>query len=158
MTRAYSAEFKSTLAATSAPEAPLVLLELHHEGLPDPVRVVNDSLDITCNGHLYSACGFRCSLPDDFENQIPKAQLSVDNIGKELTQWIESSGGGRGATVRFMQVMRSRPNLIEWETTMDLKNVSVTTPEVSGELGYENVFGRPAISLRYDPVTAPGLH
>lgn len=156
MPRAYSSEFKSTLAAVSAPESPLVLLEIHHADLTEPVRVVSDTQDITCAGYLYVACPFRCTLPDDFENQIPKAQLSVDNIGRELMYWIESSGGGEGATVRFMQVMRSRPDLIEWEITMNLTNVSATMAEVSGELGYANVFGRPAISLRYDPITAPG--
>ena len=157
MPRAYSAEYKSTLAVTSAPEAPLILLEITHAGLVTPVRVVNDTQNLTSNGNEYIACAFRCTLPDDFENQLPKATLSVDNVGKELMYWIETSAGGYGAKAHFMQVMRSRPNQIEWEITINLSNVKATVKEVSGDLSFDNIFTRPAISMRYDPFTAPGI-
>ena len=154
--RAYSAAYKSTLSATSAPEAPLELLEITHPDLPSPVRVVNDTQNITCNGVEFIACGFRCLLPDDQENQLPKATLEVDNVGRELMYWIETSGGGYGAQARFIQVMRSRPNLVEYEITLDLSDVKATMQTVSGELGYDNIFTRPAVASRYDPFTAPG--
>lgn len=157
MARQYSAAYKSTLAAVNAPEAPLVLLEIDHPDLTDPVRVVNDTQDLTSNGNLFVACPFRCTLPDDFENQLPRATLSVDNIGRDLVYWIETSAGGEGSTVRFMQVMRSRPNLVEWEITMSLTNVVVNMLEVSGQLGFENLFNRPAVHLAYRPENSPGL-
>lgn len=157
MARAYSAEYKSTLAGTSAPEAPLLLLEINHPALPEPVRVVQDNLNLTCNGDEYIACPFRCELPDDFEGQLPRARLAIDNIGRELMYWIETSAGGAGSTVTFRQVMRSRPNLVEWSVTMSLYNVSATLKEISGELGFDNLFGRPAIAMTYRPETAPGV-
>ena len=155
--RAYSAAYKSTLAATSAPESPLVLLEITHPGLTVPVRVVNDTQNITCNGVEFIACAFRCLLPDDLESQLPKATLAVDNVGKELMQWVEVSDGGYGAQARFLQVMRSRPDLIEYEITLDLSDVKATVSEVTATLGYDNIFSRPAIALRYDPFTSPGV-
>lgn len=157
MPRAYSAEYKSTLAATSAPEAPLVLLEITHAGLSVPVRVVNDTQNLTSSGVEFIACSFRCALPDDLENQLPKVSLAVDNVGKELMYWIETSAGGYGARARFMQVMRSRPNQIEWEITVNLSNVKATAKEVTGDLGFDNIYTRPAISMRYDPFSAPGI-
>lgn len=157
MARAYSAEYKSTLAATSAPEAPICLLEINHPDLDQPVRVVNDTQNITSNGNEYIACPFRCGFPDDFENQIPRAQLAVDNVGKELMYWVEASGGGKGATARFIQIMRSRPDLIEWEIAMNMSGIKATVQEVTADLGYENIFGRPAIQMRFDPFTAPGI-
>ena len=157
MARVYSSEFKSTLAEVSAPEAPLVLLQIDHPDLATPVRVVNDTQDLTSNSNLYVAIPFRCTLPDDFENQLPKARLSVDNVGKELMYWIETSGGGNGSLVTMSQVMRSRPDQIEWSITMNLFNVSCTITEVSGELGYENLFAKKAIALQYRPNNSPGL-
>ena len=157
MPRAYSVEYKSTLAATSAPESPLILLEITHPGLTQPVRVINDTQNLTSNGNEYIACQFRCTLPDDFENQLPKATLAVDNVGKELMYWVESSAGGYGAKAHFMQVMRSRPDQVEWEITLNLSNVKATVQEVTGDLGYDNIFTRPAISMRYDPFSAPGI-
>jgi hypothetical protein len=156
MARAYSAAYKSTLAGTSAPEAPLIMLEINHAALPSPVRVVNDTQDITSNGNVYLACPFRCELPDDFEGQAPRARLAVDNVGRDLMYWIETSGGGQGSTVKFIQVMRSRPNQIEWSITMNLYNVVANFKEVSGDLGFDNLFGRPSIAMTYRPDTAPG--
>lgn len=157
MARAYSNAFKSTLAATGAQEVPVLLLELNHTGLTQPVRVINDTQDLTCNGNLYIACGFTCTLPDDVEGQLPRAKLSVDNIGRELMYWIESTHGAEGTTATFKQVMRSNPNLVEWQITMNLYNITATAAEVSAELGFENLLGRPAIHVRYDPSTAAGL-
>lgn len=156
MARAYSAAYKSTLAGTSAPEAPLIMLEINHSALPSAVRVVNDTQDITSNGNVYPACPFRCELPDDFEGQAPRARLAVDNVGRDLMYWIETSGGGQGSAVKFIQVMRSRPDQIEWSITMNLYNVVANFKEVSGDLGFDNLFGRPSIAMTYRPDTAPG--
>jgi len=157
MARAYSAEYKSTLASTAAPEAPITLLEIDHADLSQPVRVVNDTSNVISNGVEYIACQFRCDMPSDFENQLPKATLSVDNVGKELMYWVETSGGGKGAAARFIQIMRSRPDQIEWEISMDLTNIKATTSEVTADMGYDNIFTRPAISMRFDKFTAPGI-
>ena len=157
MARSYSAEYKSTLAEVNSLEPSLILLEIIHPDLSEPVRIVNDTDDIVCKGNTYVACPFRCSLPDDFENQIPKASLAVDNVGRELMYWIENSGGGAGSKVRFIQMMRSRPDLIEWEITMSLFNVHVTMQEVTAELGFDNLFAKQAISMQYRPENSPAL-
>ncbi|QWD55187.1 MULTISPECIES: DUF1833 family protein [Polynucleobacter] len=157
MTRAYSSQFKSTLAAVSAPEAPFILLEISHPLLSSPVRVINDTQDLTSNGNLFIGCPFKCILPDDYEGQLPKARLAVDNVGRDLMYWIETSNGGQGSSVRFMQVMRSRPDLVEWEITMNLYNVVVTMQEITAELGFESLFSKPAISMQYRPDNSAGI-
>lgn len=157
MAQNFSAEFKSTLAEVSATEAPLILIEINHEDLLEPVRVVNDMQDIESNGETYFAYPFNCVLPDDYENQLPKAKIVIDNVGRELMYWIETTGGGQNSTCTFKQILRSNPDLIEWEITMALFNVQVTMQSVSAELGFENLFNKPAISRRYQPSTAPGL-
>lgn len=113
--------------------------------------------DINSNGNNFIACPFRCVLPDDYEGQLPKAKLAVDNVGRDLMYWIETSSGGQGSSVRFMQVMRSNPDLIEWEITMNLYNVNVTMQEISAELGFQNLFAKPAIAMQYRPDNSLGL-
>lgn len=157
MARPYSSEYKSTLARVSASETPLILLQIDHPDLDSPIRVVNDTQDITSNGDTYIAFPFRCTLPDDFEGKLPKATLSIDNVGKDLMYWIESTDGGIGSTATFKQVMRSRPDQIEWSITMSLFNIIATNAEVSAELGFENLFSKPAILLSFRPETSPGL-
>jgi hypothetical protein len=157
MARQYSAEYKSTLAKVSAEETPLVLLQIDHPELTAPIRVVNDTQNITSNGNEYIAFPFSCSLPDDYENKLPKARIAISNVGKDLMFWLETTDGGSGSTATFSQVMRSRPNQVEWTITMSLFNVVANNLEVSAELGFENLFAKPAISIQYRPQNSPGL-
>lgn len=158
MPRHLSANYKSTLGKVSPEETPKVLLEISHEALETPVRVINDTDDITSSGELYVACPFKCVMPDDFENQLPKAKLSVDNVGRDLMHWVETSGGGEGATVRFQQIMRSRPDAVEWEIDLNLYNVTANQMEVGADLGYDNLFSRPAILMQFRPDNSPGMY
>lgn len=157
MARQYSAQTKSTLANTAAPEVPLYLLEITHSSMAAPARIVGDTQNITCNGNIFTAIQFDVTMPDDFESQAPKATLSISNAGKELIEPVETSGGLKGAKARLMQVMRSSPDVIEWEATMDFSSISINWQSVSGQLGFENLFSRQSIQMTYRPDTAPGV-
>ncbi|HHJ11888.1 MAG TPA: DUF1833 domain-containing protein [Chromatiales bacterium] len=157
MPRNYSGPFQETINAVSASEAPLVLLEISHPGLTQPIRVVNDNQDLTHQGNVFTAMAFRFIPPDDLENGMPRAQVVMDNVGRELVTWLESSNGGEGATLRAIQVLRSNPDQIEWEATLDLSNLSIDQLQVRGTLGYEDILNLPGVMVRYRPETAPGL-
>ncbi|GAA5784706.1 DUF1833 family protein [Chitiniphilus shinanonensis] len=152
-----SRRFQANVNAVSGPQLPLILVEIHHPQLAEPVRVVNDTQDLVSNGQVYSACTFEIRLPDDFDRRSPRAQLSVDNVGRELTQWLEASNGGAGATCRLLQVLREAPDVFEMDVTMDLTHLSVEQLTVSGELGFNDVFDLPAVAIQYRPETAPCL-
>jgi hypothetical protein len=157
MPRNYSDEYKSTLAQVSGEEGSLILLTLTHPSLAGPVRIINDMQDLTSNDDIYVACPFKCILPDDFDGQLPKAALTIDNVGGELMNWIETTDGGNGSVVTFSQVMRSRPDQIEWSITMNLCNVHITMQAITAELGFENLFSKPAIKIKYRPANSPGI-
>lgn len=136
---------------------PLVLLQVDHEALSEPIRVVCDNQAISSLGETYVAFAFDITLPDDYSGRLPKATLSLDNVGRELTRWLEASGGGRGATCTIRLVRRAAPNVIEYETTMELSNLHIGWIKVEGELGFEDLLNRPAVQLQYRQDTAPGL-
>jgi len=156
MARSLSASAKRKMNATGG-EAPVLLLEIDHPDLPGPVRVVKDNEDLTSTGNLFVAMAFDITPPDDLSTGLPRATLRVDNIGRELTQWLNVSGGGKGATARMMYVMRDAPDLIEWETTLELSNVTQTPASVDGQLGYTDILNLPGTVQTYRPETAPGL-
>jgi len=153
----YSSDARENLLATSAEEPFLVAVEILHPDLVIPARFVNDSQNIVIQGQEFFATAFRVALPDDKDQQLPQARLEVDNVGRELTQWLEFSRGGAGARCRIIQVLRSDPNLIEFDMTLDLTGLVVNNLTVSGLLGYQNTLGQSAVAIRYDPKTAPGL-
>ena len=142
----------------SAPERRLLTaLEIRHPAVAAPVRVVNDTVERTIEGNRYVALRFDARLADDVEGQAPQAELAIDNVGHDLTQWVEAAGGGAGATVRVLQVLDIDDPPVEWELTMDLAGVQVDAERVTARLGFDPLLGRAAVTLRHDPQTSPGL-
>ncbi len=143
--------------ASSPGDAVVACLEIRHPELGDAaVRVVNDAIDLELGGRRYAALRFDARLADDVEGRQPAAELWIDNIGRDLTQWIEAAGGGAGATVRVMQALRATRS-IEWEMTLDVLHVRVDQERVTARLGFDPLLDRPAVLMRHDPQTSPGL-
>lgn len=157
MSRSFTAQGHRNLLATSADEPFLVLLQITHPDLTTPICVVNDNQNVTSNGNEYIACAFDVTLPDDQDGQIPQATLEVDNIGRELTQWLEYSQGGQGAQCRFMQILRSDPDTLEFDMTLDLTGMTITPLRVSGTLGFQNTLALASTIPNFTPTTTPGL-
>ncbi|MYZ44221.1 DUF1833 family protein [Schauerella aestuarii] len=148
---------RRNILATSSTEPMLVLLEITHVDLVVAIRVVNNTESIVSQGNTFLATAFELLLPDDIEGQIPQATLSVDNIGQQLTQWLEVSRGGQGARCRMMMVAPSLPNLLEYDMTMDMTGLKIDNQKVSAQLGFVNTLGRSAVAKTFNPQSAPGL-
>jgi hypothetical protein len=157
MAKTYSTDFQKTVNAVSAAESPIVLLEITHPNLGTPVRVVNDTEDLTHSGNLFQKMAFRISLPDDPDTALPQATLELDNVGRELVEWLEVADWSQPTQVKIIQVMRSRPNTAEYSITMDLTDITMNRQVVSGKLGFNNLLGLPAVNVFYTPVTAPAI-
>lgn len=156
MPKAYTANFKEKVSSTSGYE-PVYLLEITHAQLAVPVRIVRDTDNLTSGGNLYTAVPFDITLPDEVSGKLPRAQLRIDNVGRELTQWLDQSKGGKGAQVRVMQVMRDTPNVVEYDITCDLLQVGQNSAMILAQIGYEDILNMPALPISYRPDTAPGL-
>lgn len=153
-----SNRFRAQAQVLSAEEVPLVLLEMRHALLTEPVRLVNDNEDLISNGHLYSRANFTWVPADDKDKQTPRAQLRLANqAGSGIGAFFERTNGGKGATFRVLNVMRSEPDFIEDDVIVDVSDVEVTGKEVTGNLGYDDVLNKVGTPYTYRPETAPGL-
>lgn len=156
--RVYSSDFNKTVNSVSAAEMPLILLEIDHPNLVAPIRVINDTEDLIHNGVTFTRCAFRISLPDDPDGSLPQASLELDNIGRELVQWLEVADWNLPTTATLIQVMRSRPNVAEYSVVLDMTDITVTPYTVSARLGFDNLLGLPGINIAYTSTVAPGLY
>src|SRR5690606_25569217 len=146
-----SQNFNKTINSVSAEEFPLTLLQIDHEDLAEPIRVVNDREDVTCNGNVYQACGFAVTLPNQPETGAPSAQLHVDNVSRDLVYWIDTSNGAKGATATLSSILRSDPNTVEWTYILNLSNVSMTNSVITANLSYEDLWNSDAVQVKYTP-------
>ena len=157
MAKNYTTEFIRNANSTSAKEAALTALEISHADLTDPIRVVIDNQDLPHNGETFVAISAEVTWPDDKAQGQPRANITVDNVGRVMTDWIESSNGGENASYRFMHILRSDPDTVQAETTLSASNVSMSWTDVTATLGYEDILNLPAVALNFTAVSAPGL-
>ena len=133
-------------------------LEIRHPALSEPICVVQDTASLDLDGRNHIPLAFRSRLAGDVDGQAPSAEIGIDNVGRELMRWVDAAQGGAGATIRVMRVLRTAtPPRVEWEVTTDVLGVRATQREVVVRLGYDPLLTRPAVLVRYDPQTAPGL-
>ena len=141
-------------------DAPVFAMEIQHSSLTSPVRIVADNRQHRIGGDIYLPLAFRAQPPSFVEGEIPRATIEVDNVGRELMQWIEASNGGRGATMRIMMVQSEigeNSNII-WELPALAIGVTDITPEkVTINLVYRSGRRRPGIKWAFNRETAPGL-
>lgn len=130
---------------------------MRHALLAEPVRLVNDTQDLFSRGHNYSRASFAWVPPDDKDRQTPRAQLRMSNLGSDIGDFFERTNGGKGTTFKVLQVMRSAPDFIEDELIVDVSDVEVSTAEVTGQLGYDDVLNKAGTAYTYRPETAPGI-
>lgn len=151
-----SPEFKKAARSLAPDTVVHTGLEIAHPSVAAPVRVVDDAEPQTVAGVRYEPLAFRARLVDDPEGGVPRCELALDNVGQALTQWIERSGGGAGATVKVRRWAHGAA-AIDWEVAVEVQSMRVDAAEVTATLGYEPLMGRRAVLLRHDPQTSPGL-
>ena len=107
----------------------------------------------------FFATRFDAQLAADVERQAPQARIVMGNLGREVSNWLEAVGGGAGGTVTIFEVQidaAGSAGARQWEIEMDIGAITVDDL-VTVTLGFDPLLNRPAVALRYDPETAPGL-
>ena len=144
-------------------------LELDHMALAQPVRIVADGTDdvetylapYEIEGHQYRCVAFQAAPPQDKEGEVRTALLQIDNVGRDLMEWVEATDGGRNVRMRLMEVSRppagATDATVVWDVTLPVNLSEATNQRLRVSLSQDPMFGRPAVKRRHDPVTSPGL-
>lgn len=153
---AYSQGLRVNVNKLNAQEKLLVILTIEHPFLSEPVRLVGDSQDLLFGGNTYIAMPFRIQRQSDVESELPQVSLVIQNVGRSLVKWIDSSGGGSGASIKVGLVRRSS-SILEEEIKFGISSVNISTMHVSFSLVIQDNFVLKAIKWAYSNERAPGL-
>nr|WP_315242107.1 DUF1833 family protein [uncultured Albidiferax sp.] len=145
------------LHAVDDPQGVLMLLQLDHPALSAPVRLVNDTRNLVTLGETYLGLPFAITLPNDKAREVPRAKLQMDNVGRELTAELERLPPGAALMATILMVHRSTPGVVDYSFTAPLSGVRVDMHTLSASMGPDDLLRRPAVLLRFDPVSAPPL-
>ena len=135
----------------------IVLLMRIDEGLSDVVRVANDTRNWVSNNETFVGIPMKVQLPQDVQGETSRAQLVVSNPGRDLIGEFEALAPGKALDITLMLISRAAPDVIEWEYVAGATLATANSAEITLSLGNDDLFRGPAVRLRYDPSTSPGI-
>lgn len=151
-----SAATREQLHRVTDPDGVLVLLVLEHPSIAT-AYVVNDTRDWTIGGQPYIGLPFRFKLPDATAGQAPRAQLEIDNVGRALMADLEQLPPGGALMATISVVSRNTPTVVDFMFQAPLSGVSASVATVTATVGNDDALRAPAVKVRFDPTTSPGL-
>ncbi len=134
----------------------LLLLMLEHPSI-ETVHVVNDTRSWTISGTTWVGLPFRFQLPDDIAGQSAAARIEIDNVGQALAPVLEALPPGGALQATFRVVSRSTPTVVDYEFSAPMSGVSMSPAVVQASIGTDDEDRMPAVMVRFDQTTAPGL-
>lgn len=136
-----------------------LLLELDHDSLSSPIRIVNNNANLTFGGNVYTAFPFRFDFPDETEEGMANARLTVCNVDRTMVEIIRNLPGRPTVTaVAAFYFDEGSPvfeQVAAWEFV--LANVTYDKSIVSGELIYEDRLGINVPAHHMTPFLFPGI-
>lgn len=151
-----STTFTTSAFAQDTTDVWLILLTIDHSTLSEPIRVVNNTQNITSNSELFVGFPFNITLPDNREGSPPRAQLSIDNVSREIGEAIRLMNSP--ASVKIDIIRAAAPDTIEIEWPyFTLRNVKWDIQKVTGDLTFEDFSTEPYPAGKFVPAYFPGL-
>lgn len=136
-----------------------VLIEIDHDSLASPLRLVCNNADLTYGGNVYTAFPFRFDPPDETDDQIANARLTICNVDRSIVDIIRNLPSRATvsaiAAFYFDEGSLVFEPLASWE--FSLANVTYNKSTVSGDLIYEDRLGVNVPALHMTPFLFPGV-
>lgn len=156
MPRQVSLSAMQASLATETSKVFLVLLELTHPQLGTPVRLVNNTENVTSNGQVYTAFPFYARMPDDRDDREPVAELIVANATRELIDTIRTLQ--QAIQAKLSVVLADTPNVIEWgPIDMEVRTVTYDAETITFSLGMQAFAEEPFPYPAFTPPKFPGM-
>lgn len=135
MARTISANARSQIQATETQDVILVVLDINHSSLANPIRVVNNNQNIVYNGNTYLASSFRFTPPAQEEGELRRATLSISNVDRSLITLVRSITTSPTVTANVVFVGATvEREAGPWD--FDLFDVSYNAETITGTLVY----------------------
>lgn len=153
---ALSAATREQLHRVTDTDGVLVLLKLEHPSIAT-AYVVNDTRDWVIGGTTYVGLPFRFKLPDANPGEAPRAQIEIDNVGRALMAELEALPPTGALLATFSVVSRAQPTVVDYSFQAPLSGISANVQVLTAVVGNDDALRAPAVKVRFDPSTSPGL-
>lgn len=165
MSRPLSNAAKQAIFAQQTSEVFIILVTIAHETFDNHIRVCSDPFEvlpdagvrgIVSRGDEYIFLPFSIELPVQDDSGVARASISVDNITREIVQYVREATSALSITIEV--VLASDPDTPEITVAdFKLERVTYDALTVSGEISVEYYELEPFPARRFTPSDFPGL-
>jgi len=134
----------------------LALLTLNHDDFDQPVRLVNNTVNIDSRGETYLAFPFKFVLSTDDGESDQYVKIEMDNSSLLLMEKLRSITSP--VTVTIEMVLASTPGTVEVGLgELKLRNIAYNAQSISGTLSLDDFLNTDLTSESYSPTSYPGI-
>ena len=134
----------------------IVLIEIDHSNLVEPIRFTSDGQDTVSNGNTFMAYPFTITLPTDEDGAQPTASFRIANVDRRIIAAVRSLTSP--PIFRIWIVLDDDPDRIErgpW--TMQLQDFRYDENEITARITVPSLLSEPFPAATYNTVDYPGL-
>ena len=157
MPRTLSSAALQALYSQETGTAFLILLTISHPTLAAPLFFTSDGVQTVSRGNAYLPFPFQLTIPDDQDQQLPQAQITIDNVDRSIVTAIRNMGTVP-ASILIEIVTSSTPDSVEFASgALTLRDVNYDAMTVTGTLSFEAILAEPFPGDLVTPATIPGV-
>lgn len=148
-------ELIAQLYAQESGDPFLMLVTLDHE-LFDTIRLVNNSVNITSRGDVFTAFPMKIRLPVDDGESAKEFQIDMDNVSLELIDSLRSVV--TPIDVKIEMILASMPDEVQISLDeLKMTGVQYNKKRITARIVVDNFLNIEMTSERYGPSNFPGL-
>ena len=157
--RQISLEGMKQLFKQEAEDVFLTIITITHPDLEQPLRYVNDTVNLEFEEATYTALPFRFVLPPDIKDKQPTARIELDNINRDLINLIRTVEQPPTLEVSIVRKPSSGTPVREiGPFTFRMLNIKYNVVTLSADLGFNADFLNESATADYfTPNIFPGL-
>lgn len=151
-----SAPFLAALAARLSGVQAIMLCELSHADLDNPIRIAQSREDVTSNGDLFAAWDFSVAIPPDHEDKPYRTTITIDNVDHTFTNLARTASTEPEVALSIVTI--ETPDVVEatWPKLF-LTDITYNEDRIMGTLSLEPLLGEPFPGHGMTPALFPGI-
>ena len=134
----------------------VVLLEISHSDLAEPIRISGDAQDVTHLTNVYTRYPFTISLPTDEQDSTPVAQIEIDNVSQTITASLRGLSSPPSFALKVIRTAAPDVVEVEW-SDFELKAVGYDALTITGALTVESFLVEPYPAGKFLPTEFKAL-
>lgn len=136
-------------------QAVLLLVTISPDGF-DPIYLVDNTVDITSRGQVYTALPLKVKITADDGETLQRVTLTLDNISLELINWVRQLT--YPIPVVLETIFSGDPDIVEQSISdLIIKQIEYNAQSITATLFADDDFNQKVPSDTYNPIEFPGL-